>query len=260
MQLFFQRYGDGPPLIILHGLLGASGNWHTLASKEFARHFEVFAVDLRNHGRSPHSDTFDYPAMVDDVLEFIERHGLEEPDLLGHSLGGKVAMQLALAHPAHVGRLVVVDMAPRAYPPQHQPIFEALQALNLDELDSRAEIDEALAGQITSAPIRQFLLKNLDYDREAGRYFWKMNLAALARNYDAVNEPILPGRTFSKPALFIRGGRSDYVQEDDWPAIRTLFPQAELVTIEKAGHWVHAEQPQALADTVLTFLAPNQPE
>jgi pimeloyl-ACP methyl ester carboxylesterase len=254
MQLAYKDYGAGHPLIILHGLLGASGNWHTLSSKAFGAHFHVLAVDLRNHGRSPHSDVFDYPSMVTDLLEFMDEHGLSTARLMGHSMGGKAAMHFALAHPDRVDKLIVVDMAPRAYPPHHTTIFEALNSLDLSTFSSRSDIDEALATRITSYPIRQFLLKNLDYDRDAGRYFWKMNLGGIHRNYEHINSPLASDQTFGGPTLFIRGGTSDYIADSDFPAIHALFPLADLVTIDGAGHWVHAEKPEALAQAVLDFL------
>lgn len=254
MELFYKRYGDGPPLIVLHGLLGASGNWHTLSSTAFGNHFTVYAVDLRNHGRSPHSDVFDYPAMAEDLHALVQQHGLEQPHLLGHSMGGKAAMQYALTYPDQIGRLVVVDIAPKAYPPHHAAILDALQSLNLETLDARTAIDEALAEKIPSVGVRQFLLKNLDYDREAERYFWKMNLGGIAKNYAHLNVALAAAQPFEGPALFVRGGNSNYVTEDDESGIRQLFPQARLVTIDGAGHWVHADQPKMLAEVVLAFL------
>ncbi len=252
MRLAYKKYGAGRPLVILHGLLGASGNWHTLAGKTFAARFEVYAVDLRNHGRSPHSDVFDYPAMVEDLLEFVDEHGLARVHLLGHSMGGKTAMHFALAHPERVERLVVVDIGPGAYPPRHAEIFEALRALDLGAYAARSDLDAALARRIPSYPIRQFLLKNLAYDGSG--YAWQMNLEGLYRNYARINAAVDDGRTFAGPVLFIRGGASDYVDEADLPAIRALFPQAYLVTIAGAGHWVHAEKPDAFAEAVLAFL------
>lgn len=254
MELFYKQYGAGPPLLILHGLLGASGNWHTLASKVLAEHFSVYALDQRNHGRSPHTDDFDYPLMAEDLLGFIRQHDLGAPHLLGHSMGGKTAMQFALHYPEHTGKLIVVDMAPRAYPPHHSDLIAALQAVDLSVHDSRGEIDAFLAEAIPSRGVRQFLLKNLDYDSAAGQYSWRMNLDAIARNYAAINVGIEAPEPFRGEALFVRGGNSPYVQDDDIPQIEALFPNARLVTIEKAGHWVHAEQPQALAQVVLDFL------
>ena len=254
MELFYKQYGAGPPLLILHGLLGASGNGHSLSSGIFAEHFTVYALDQRNHGRSPHDDVFTYEAMADDVRVFIETHGLEQPHVLGHSMGGKTAMQLALSHPDHLGSLIVVDIAPRAYPPHHRPLLAALAALDLDALASRKAIDDALAERVSSAGVRQFLLKNLDYDRETGRYSWKMNLPVIARTYEQVNVAMAAEAPYTGPARFIRGATSDYIRDADFDDIRSLFPHADVVTIDGAGHWVHADKPRALAEAVLDFL------
>lgn len=253
MDLFYKDYGAGPPLIILHGLLGAGGNWHTLSHRVFGRHFHVFAVDQRNHGRSPHDDRLDYPAMAADLAGFMDAHGLARAHVLGHSMGGKTAMEFALTFPARVDRLVVVDIAPRAYPNRHAEILDALRALDPAAYRSRAEIDAALAERIASYPIRQFLLKNLRPDGP-GSYAWQMNLDAIVRNYDRISGGLTAAGTFDGPALFVRGGASDYVTDADLPGIRRHFPAARLVTIPGAGHWVHAEAPEAFARAVLAFL------
>jgi pimeloyl-ACP methyl ester carboxylesterase len=195
--------------------------------------------------------------MAGDVIDFMDQHELETAHLLGHSMGGKTAMQAALTAPGRVDRLVVADMAPKAYPPHHTPILEALAALDPTQYDSRSTIDDALAEAVASWPVRQFLLKNLNYD--GTRYRWQMNLDAIRANYDAVVDAIDVDATFGGPARFIAGGRSDYVTEDDLPRIRTQFPQAELVTIDDAGHWVHADAPEAFADAVMTFLTAPVP-
>lgn len=257
MELFYNQYGDsGIPLIILHGLLGANGNWHTLSRTAFQETARVYAVDQRNHGRSPHTDRIDYPSMAEDLRSFIDRHDLAPAALLGHSMGGKTAMQAALTHPEQVDRLIVVDMAPRAYPPHHTDILNALAQIDPSEYDDRDEIDATLAEEVPSWSIRQFLLKNLDYDGE--QYTWKMNLEAIQAHYDDITAAITADNTFDGPALFVRGGNSDYVQDDDLEGIRALFPRAELVTIEEAGHWVHAEKPEALAEVVTDFLDDQQ--
>jgi esterase len=254
MELYYKQHGEGPPLIILHGLLGASGNWHTLSSSVFGQHFTVYAVDQRNHGRSPHSDAFDYPSMVGDLEAFMDARGLDAAHVLGHSMGGKTAMHFALTHPDRVDRLVVVDIAPKPYPARHAVIFDALRSLDLAAYDARSAIDEALAERIASAPIRQFLLKNLSYDSDTSRYGWQMNLEGIYRGYDRINEGIAPGRTFDGPTLFVRGGASDYVEDGDAALIQQLFPRAEIVSVAGAGHWVHAEAPDAFARVVLDFL------
>jgi pimeloyl-ACP methyl ester carboxylesterase len=254
MDLFFNQYGEaGPPLIILHGLLGANGNWHTLSRTAFQDVARVYAVDQRNHGRSPHADRIDYPSMAADTNDFVEQHDLGRAHLLGHSMGGKTAMQTALTYPSVVDRLIVVDMAPRAYAPRHTDLLDALARIDPSAYDDRDAVDAALAEDVPSWPIRQFLLKNLDYD--GTRYRWMPNLDAIRRHYDAINAAVTDDSSFDGPALFVRGAESDYVSDDDVPGIRRRFPNAELVTIEGAGHWVHADAPDALAEVVTDFLA-----
>lgn len=259
MQLHHAVYGDGFPLLILHGFLGAGGNWHTLASKRFGAHFRVYTLDARNHGRSPHSDVFDYPTMAADVAAFMDQQGIAQAHVLGHSMGGKTAMHLALRHGERVARLVVVDMAPGASAARHDALLDALVGLDLSRYDSRRAIDQALAPRIPAPGVRQFLLKNLSYDPATRSYSWQMNLPVLTAAYEAVNAGLErdPGR-FDGPTLFVRGGRSDYVTEADEPLIRRLFPRATVTTIAQAGHWVHAEAPGPFAEAVLAFL--TQPE
>ncbi len=255
VELAYRAYGtSGPALVILHGLLGSSGNWHTLASKAFAPHFRVFALDLRGHGRSPHALPIDYPTMAADVLAFMDRHHLKQAHLLGHSMGGKVAMELALDAPERVDHLIVVDIAPRAYTPRHHHILQALQAVDPSRYENRKAIDKALAASLPEDAIRQFLLKNLQYDTQTRRYSWQVDLKGLVYYYDRINAAISNHRQFAGPTLFVRGARSDYLSEVDLPTIRQLFPQAQLVTIPEAGHWVHADAPEAFAHAVLSFL------
>jgi len=253
MELFYNQYGEsGPPLVILHGLLGANGNWHTLSRTTFREVARVYAVDQRNHGRSPHAGQIDYPTLAEDLRRFIDRQGLVPAHLMGHSMGGKTAMQAALSYPDRVDRLIVVDMAPRAYPPEHKPLLEALARIDPTAYESRDSIDEVLAEDVPSWRIRQFLLKNLDYDGET--YTWKMNLDALRTHYDELIAAIPGSRTFDGPTLFIRGEDSNYVTDDDRDEIQERFPAAELVTIDGAGHWVHADAPEAFAEVVVDFL------
>lgn len=251
MELFHRVYGDGPPLLVLHGLLGAGGNWHTLSSKRFGESFTTYVLDLRNHGASPHSDEFDYPTMAADVVEFADSHGLDRFHVLGHSMGGKVAMFLALSFPDRVDRLVVADMSPLASRNDHDDILEALQSVDLERVASRDDANAMLAERLPDEPMRQFLLKNLSRGDD-GRYTWKMNLPAIVRNYPRLGEAV-PDGVFQGPTLFVRGTRSGYVEAQDEAAIRRIFPNATIEDID-AGHWVHAERPQEFADTVLRFL------
>lgn len=252
MQLHCKESGAGPAVILLHGLFGSSDNWHTVATR-LSEKFHVFALDHRNHGQSPHSPEMDYPIMAADVDRFCASQGLADARVLGHSMGGKTAMQLALNFPHRVGKLVVADMAPRAYAPAHDKIFAALLALDPPQFQHRAQIEDALAPDIPNPVLRRFLLKNLGRDA-SGRLFWKINLPGLARNYWRLREPVGGPAPFPKPALFIRGGRSQYLLPEDEPLLREWFPDAEIKTIPDAGHWVHADQPAEFLRLLLEFL------
>jgi len=244
--------GDGFPLIVLHGLLGSLDNWQSLGCR-FAVHFKVFAVDLRNHGQSPHHDDASYEAMAADLGEFMRTHGLPRANLLGHSMGGKVAMQFALRHPAEVEKLVVVDISPRAYPPRHKRTFTALLALNLHAFRRREQLDAELAKSVDDIEVRQFLLKNVSRDAHAG-FRWKANIRGLWKNYERLTAAVRSDASCDRPALFIRGEKSDYLPTADNDLIRRMFPQAEFCTIAGAGHWVHSDAPEAVSTAVLKFL------
>jgi pimeloyl-ACP methyl ester carboxylesterase len=253
MKLFYRELGAGSPLIILHGLFGMSDNWFTMA-KRLAENFHVFLPDLRNHGHSPQSPDFNYKQISGDVQEFIRDHQLNHCRIIGHSMGGKAAMTLALAQPQLISGLVVIDMAPRAYQnPFFNELIKILQALDIAALKSRPQADDMLASAIEDAAARQFLLKNLARRQEGG-YYWKFNLPSIAANIREIMGGIESPTQFTNPALFIAGGRSDYVAPHDLPRIRELFPAARLVTISKASHWVHADAPDALFDELYKFL------
>ncbi|TAK43495.1 MAG: alpha/beta fold hydrolase [Saprospiraceae bacterium] len=252
MELNYKEFGQGEPIIILHGLFGTLDNWQTIA-KQLADEYSVFIIDQRNHGRSPHVDVHDYCHMVEDLREFMESHWIYNAHLIGHSMGGKTAMQFALEHPAMVNKLVVVDIAPKAYSSAHSDIFEALMSLHPEKIKDRNEANELLSQKIDSEPVRQFLLKNLSR-RKNGGYELKMNLPVLYEHYDDILAAV-EGEPFLKPTLFIRGGRSHHIEAGDGILIHQLFPDATIETIENAGHWVHAEQPAELLRLVREFLA-----
>jgi len=241
MTLNYKSFGEGYPIIILHGLFGTLDNWQTIA-KKLAEKYSVYIVDQRNHGRSPHDDTFNYEVMADDLQAFMESHWIYEAHVIGHSMGGKTAMQFALNYPDLVNQLVVVDIAPKAYEGGHQTIFEALLSLDLTKITSRKEADELLQQKIEEFGVRQFLLKNLSRQKEGG-FKWKMNLPVIYQNYAQILAAIESEETFDNSTLFIRGGTSNYVKEADMVSIKTLFPLAELTTVANAGHWVHAVAP-----------------
>jgi len=255
MQLYYNSYGleSLPPLIILHGLLGSSDNWHSIG-KIFGKHYRTFVLDARNHGRSPHSDVFNYHAMSEDVVEFMQQRNISSASLLGHSMGGKTAALVSLLHPELIDKLIVVDIAPRSYQAHHDQVFDAITSLDLTKFEYRKDIDEALSKKIQDVPLRQFLLKNLLRD-DSGMFHWKMNLEVIEKNYAQINEELPRDHQFDKPTLIIRGENSEYIQEKDLPAINQLFPDAELATVKNAGHWVHVDAPEEFADTVLNFLS-----
>lgn len=252
MKLYHRELGEGKPLIILHGLFGSSDNWMSIA-KELEGHFKMYLVDQRNHGQSPHSDEFSYAAMAEDLNEFIEEHGIENPSILGHSMGGKTAMNFAINHTDKWDKLIVVDIAPRAYPVRHDTILEGLKSIDVENLKSRGEADKQLAEYVKDLGTRQFLLKNLARKSDGG-FEWKINLSAIDKNIEAMGEGVEQRLAIEKDVLFIRGENSDYIQDKDNILIVQLFPNSEVKTVKGAGHWVHAEQPQVLLEMITDFL------
>jgi len=253
MKLHFRELGAGQPLIILHGLFGFLDNWQTLA-KYLSQKYKVYLVDQRNHGRSPHSPDFNYNFMVQDLVELIEDQQIPEPAIMGHSMGGKTAMNFALQHPDKISKLIVVDIAPKSYPPHHQDILAALHAVDLSVVKTRAEVDEVLAQYIPEQDVRLFLAKNL-YRREDNSFAWRMNFPVIEESIEEVGREITSDKPFTKPTLFIKGGNSRYIKpEKDTEPILELFPSASIETIPNAGHWVHAEAPEAFYNLVVNFL------
>lgn len=252
MTLHYKKQGSGEPIIILHGLLGMLDNWQTLA-RRFAEEFEVYSVDLRNHGKSPHSADMDYLLMAQDVVDLMDHLELGSANIIGHSMGGKVAMQIGISFPSRVKSIIAVDIAPKSYPPGHEHILNALSEANPRQSETRQEIQEFLMDRLKSMSIVLFLMKNLSRHKEGG-FQWKMNLNAIRINYDKIIGEIEEDQIYDGPALFIRGGKSGYVVDEDLDMIRSHFPNAELVTIPDAGHWVHADEPDALYEAVMGFL------
>jgi pimeloyl-ACP methyl ester carboxylesterase len=254
VDLVAAEQGSGPPLLILHGLFGSGRNWSTPAQRLATAH-RVFALDARNHGASPWADSMTYADMTQDVQAFQAARGLGPAAVIGHSMGGKTAMLLALNHAEAVERLVVVDVAPVTYPPALAAYVQAMRAVDLAGVSRRAEVDAQLAGAITSPAERAFLLQNLVL--ENGRAHWRLNLPVLERFMPELSgfpEPTA-GVSFVGPALFVAGERSSYVRPEHRPAIERLFPQARIVQVPQAGHWLHAERPDAFLALVAPFLA-----
>ncbi len=252
--LNFKSFGSpaSPPLIVLHGLFGSLDNWLP-EGKSFSAQYSVHLLDLRNHGASPHSDLFDYSVLSLDLLHFLDKQKIGSAHLLGHSLGGKTVMRFAADHPDRVRTLVVVDIAPKPYPPLYRHVFQGLSSVDPALFSSRTEVGRALMPFVPHDGIRLFLLKNLAQD-ESGKMRWKLNVAGLqAHEADIIGWEELK-TTFARPALFLRGGQSGYVQPEDEPLIKKSFPKAEIATIPEAGHWPHADTPAAFAKAVMGFL------
>jgi pimeloyl-ACP methyl ester carboxylesterase len=253
VPLAFSEVGEGPPLVILHGLFGSARNWRTIAER-LADRYHVYAVDLRNHGESGHADTMTFSEMIDDLREFLDARGLDRPAILGHSVGGKIAMLFALLYGQHLDRVVVVDIAPFAYAHTYLPEVRAMRGIDAATVESRADAETRLAKAIFDAPLRTFLLQNL-VSRDGG-YAWRINLDAIA---DAMEQltgfPDVTGLEYDGPSLFVSGDGSDYVRAGYHAKIRTLFPAAKFTVIPGAGHRVHAEQPEKFLASVREFLA-----
>ena len=245
-------FGEGKPLIILHGLFGMLDNWQGLA-KKFGQFFETHIVDQRNHGKSFHAAEHSYELMCADLLQYLDAQGLDKVYLLGHSMGGKTAMLFATKYPERVEKLVVVDIAPKYYAPHHQEILAGLHAVENAKVSSRKEADEILSQHFSQVGIRQFLLKNLYWKTEEELSF-KFNLEVLSKEIQNIGEALLDDAVFTEPTLFIDGETSNYINSEDQELIEKHFPDSEIVEIVNAGHWVHAENPKDFFEEVSRFL------
>ena len=253
MLLHSQILGEGVPFVILHGFLGSGDNWKSLGLQWVEKGYQIHLLDQRNHGRSFHSDVFTYEAMSDDLKTYCEQYNLENIVLLGHSMGGKTAMEFATTYPEKVSKLIVADIAPKAYPPHHQDILKGLSSLDFDTISSRGEADDALSSYIPQLGVRQFLLKNL-YWVAQGKLGLRLNLPVLIKEYDTVGETLSEDAFFEKETLFLKGEKSGYIDALDEMLIKKHFPKATIETISKAGHWLHADNPTEFYDKIITFL------
>lgn len=250
MKLYFEKWGEGAPAyFFLHGFLGSGDNWRSIA-KSLNLPGATYLIDMRNHGRSPHAPSHRYPDMAQDLIELMNEEALENAHMLGHSMGGKAAMYMALHFPKRVRSLVVVDIAPRAYSGGHETILEALSQANL-QVSRREEVEKQLVDKIPEEGVRLFLLKNLARDAD-GRFYWRLNLPVLSAEYRHVVAEI-SGQPYLGPALFLRGERSRYISREDEREIYRLFPHARIETVPMAGHWVHVDNPKALLSLLERF-------
>jgi pimeloyl-ACP methyl ester carboxylesterase len=261
MELFFRKYGQGPPLIIIHGLYGSSDNWVSVG-RELAKNFEVFLIDQRNHGRSPHSTDHNYQLLKEDLLEFMNKQSIEKAIIVGHSMGGKTAMFFAADYPERISHLIVVDISPRSYKStnsnqllSHTTIIRAMFNLDFYGITSRDEINEILAKSISEDRIRQFLLKNIKRSKN-NEYSWSLNLKTIRNELPEIMDGLDEDQSeiIGFPVLFIKGANSDYILDEDRKFIYQIFPFADIETIPKAGHWVHAEQPELFLQKVRSFI------
>jgi pimeloyl-ACP methyl ester carboxylesterase len=250
MKLHYREMGEGQPMVILHGLFGFSDNWQTHA-KKLAEYYRVILVDLRNHGHSDWSDEFSYSLMANDLKELCDDLRLKKILLIGHSMGGKVAMLFAQRYEGLLEKLIVVDIGVKAYPMHHQHILAGLHALDVDNMKARSEADAILRKYIDSEGVIQFLLKNL-YWKEKGKLAFRMNLPVLEREMEEILSAI-PEEEVMIPTLFIRGELSNYILDEDIPELEERFADFHLMTIPEAGHWVHAEAPDQFLEAVLGF-------
>lgn len=252
MQLNYKKLGEGQALIILHGLFGSLDNWMTLA-KKWSENYQVWIVDQRNHGQSPHSNEFDYSLMAEDLKNFIEEHQIDRPIILGHSMGGKTAMEFAVNYPNSLKKLIVVDIAPVSYQVHHYGIIEALESVDLDKVQSRKDAEEQLKSKIKEFGIRQFLLKNL-YRKSKEEYDWRFNLPVIKKQIVPISEWSISDKTYEGDTLFISGENSNYILPEYGAEIAAKFPNYELEEISNAGHWVHAEAPEEFSRALEDFL------
>jgi len=252
-MLYSKIEGQGRPFLILHGFLGMSDNWKTLGTQFAQDGFQVHMIDLRNHGRSFQSEEFNYDVMVQDILDYCKEHNLTKIDILGHSMGGKVAMLLATQYPDLVDKLIVGDIGPKYYAPHHQDILAGLNGVDFSQKPSRAEVEAILSQHIPDFGTRQFLMKSL-YWKNPGELDFRFNLPVFNEKINEIGTALPENAHFDKMALFLKGDKSNYICEQDLPEIKKHFPNSQFVTIANAGHWLHAENPKDFYKAVIAFL------
>lgn len=270
MKLFHREVGNpsDPAIVILHGIFGSSDNWLTVSKTIADRGYRVIVVDQRNHGHSPRSDAFSYADMAADLHELLTDLSLDKPILIGHSMGGKTVMHYAVAYPnegdaagrsaGNFGKLVIVDIAPKAYPVHHAEIIRGLKAIDLVNLKSRNEADTVLSQYESLPAVRQFLLKNL-YRNEQNQFDWRLNLPVIEQQLERIGDALTDSGTVMEPTLFIRGALSNYIRDTDYDHIRSIFPNVTIETIDSASHWVQAEKPAEFVAVLMNFLSKTNP-
>jgi esterase len=253
MNLYYRELGEhNPPIVILHGVFGSCDNWLTV-SKGLAETNKIYLLDARNHGQSPHSDDFNYNVMADDLHEFIQQQQLVKPIIIGHSMGGKTVIKFAVKYPDEFSKMIVVDISPRYYAPHHQSVIAGLSAIPVETIQTRQEADDILKTFEPELGVRQFLLKNL-YRNDQNKFSWRMNFEVIKNKIENIGEALDQGAKITKPALFVRGANSKYIQDNDIELIHSIFSDVRIATVEGAGHWVQAEKPKEFLEEVRKFL------
>ncbi|MCI1265624.1 MAG: alpha/beta fold hydrolase [Saprospiraceae bacterium] len=251
VSLNIKIQGNGPPILILHGLFGSLDNWQTIANA-VSNEFTIYLIDLRNHGKSPHTEDFSYILMANDIMYMIQKYQLVKPFMIGHSMGGKVVLELINLYPNDIGKSIIIDIATKSYPRGHDEIFKSMLGLDLKKINKRSEAEFELSKTILDQTVRQFILKNLDRDQNQ-QFVWKLNLKSLFENYNEIILEIKPSKPIINEILFIRGGRSNYILDKDQLEIKKYYPNSSFVTIAEAGHWVHADQPIRLVEIIKSY-------
>lgn len=254
MDLFYREFGNGYPVFIIHGLIGMSDNWIPVANK-IAEKYNVIIPDLRNHGNSPHSNDFDLNVLTEDIIKLVYKLNYSSAIIIGHSLGGRIAISAALEYPELFSKLIVVDVAPRGYSGNRSisNVVAIMNRLNFKNKSTIGEIDDSLKSFITDVKVRQLLLKNIKKNND-GCFSWKLNLDVISKSIETLMTPVFDDVTYNKPALFLKGGMSDFITPDDYKLIYKYFPSAQIETFPHAGHWVQADEPQLFLEYVTEFI------
>lgn len=257
MDLSFRKFGNGTPLIILHGLYGSGENWLTIG-KKLAEYFEVYLIDQRNHGNSPHDNAHNYQAMADDLLQFFETHKIDKANIIGHSMGGKTAIFFTQFFSEKINKLIIVDISPRSYTnteesKEHYKILESLQKINFKICKNYNDIDKQLSSSLKDNRLRSFLLKNIKREGK-GCFSWKINIPVLIKELPSIFVGINENQIIENQTLFIKGALSNHIPENDFALIKKIFKNSEIKIINSAGHWAHAEQPKEFLKIVMGFL------
>lgn len=252
-MLYSKIEGEGKPFVVMHGFLGMSDNWKTLGTQYASEGYQVHMLDLRNHGRSLHSQEFNYEVMAQDVYDYCQANNLQKIDLLGHSMGGKVAMFFAMKFPEKLNKLIIADIGPKYYRPHHQDILAGLNAIDFSVKPERSDVEEILKKHVDDMGTRQFLMKSLFW-KEPGQLALRFNLEVFNQQIENIGEALPEDFIYDQPTLFLKGANSNYIKDEDYEAIKRQFPKAEIEVIENAGHWLHAEKPKEFYEKTISFL------